>query len=191
MQIFRRISLVALVMSLAGCAAQQTHPIESVLLFGGQVQPARLIHVDDRRPADSKQTEGDGVDYIHYGDDKLTPRPVEVLDKEVGTHYGEKLHGNKVVVSKYTISLLPVIREEHPAYSMFGPSVVSVAMGMQPGGPTGESKYECDIKGFYEGRTWWVKNHVVVSGNGAQSDIEELLRKCNSVAISRLGDVIK
>ncbi len=64
-------------------------------------------------------------------------------------------------------------------------------MGVQLGVPTGESKYECDIKGSYEGRTWWVNNHVVVSGKGAQADLEELIGKCNSVAINRLGDVVR
>ncbi len=188
---FLRIAFMVLLLTLAGCSAQQTRPIEPVSLYGVQFRQSGLTHVDDRRSEESKQTKGDGVDYIHYGDDKLSPGPVEILDQEIGEYFGENLNGNKVVVSKYTISLLPIVREDNLAYSIAGPSLFTALLAGPPGGPTGESKYECDIKGSYKGRTWWVKNHVVVSQKGAQADMEELLRTCNSVAVSRLGDVIK
>ena len=188
--IFRTL-LAVLALALAGCSALQTRPIEPVRLYGGQYESSGLTYVDDRRSSDSKQTDGDGMGEIHYGDDKLIPRPIDILDQEIGMHYGEKMHGNKVVVSKYTVFLLPIFREESPVYGIAGPGLMTALLAGPPGGPTGESKYECDISGSYEGRTWWVRNHIEVTGKGAQADIEELLRICNSVAITRLGDVIK
>ncbi len=182
-------TLTGIAVLLTACAANVTRPIEAIAIYTDRSIPAALAHIEDRRTADTRASSGDGIDVIYYGDDTLSPLPVQVLDVSLGEHLQAALQTRKVVVDRYTVAVLPVPQDYDPAKDIYGPSFVTSLLGSGSGVPTGDHRYECHLKGSFSGRNWWVKHTIPSSDKGRQADLEELIRQCNQEAITRIARI--